>query len=466
MNWQPKHKEPFPPAIDLPITPLPPFNPLQEHILRQGLGKNLPMQAPSQYKRTSFHPSGAETDTDLPARKKTRSPPKTPTQGSPGQGQIRRGNSFNSPPVQNKGFIPGTELGLLGLAGIAGVRARSAMGEAKKEEVIEDDGELHGHGRHNSAGGGGLDGSIGGSSHLSFVSTITEDQWRHMNENELRATEGDDEGSDNGVSTGMGQQQETWVGGEGARTIGLGPGFSGGLGRVKNVIHTGAGQVMGAQGGYSSPVVGTMGFNIRQNQQEKRNQQLPSQIDDILDLTDNYTETDAGDYSEFASSGYRGGRDQGEYGYNQGGHDQYKEHPQPPPGQLGPNHPPAGTVYRPRSPSPSEVSYPASPTLSNSPPETIEDILALDFSQENHSKRWRYFRQCTHEQWARYGEVILQRQAELAKEMMKSREARKDAVRVFEEELKTWESEVDGNMDRARQYMARMKTSFELLKVG
>jgi len=212
------------------------------------------MQPPSQYKRPSFHPSGAETDTDLPARKRTRSPPKTPTQGSPEPGQIRRGNSFNTPPGQSKGFIPGSELGFLGLAGLAGVRARS---EAKKE-VIDDD-ERHGHGRHNSAGGG-LDGSIGGSSHLSFVSTITEDQWRHMNENELRATEGDDEESDNGVSMGMGQQQQqTWVGGEGARTISLGPGFSGGLGRAKNVIHTGAGQGMGAQGGYSSPVGGTMG---------------------------------------------------------------------------------------------------------------------------------------------------------------------------------------------------------------
>ena len=134
--------------------------------------------------------------------------------------------------------------------------ARSAMGEAKKEEEVIDDDERHGHGGRSSAGGG----SVGGSSHLSFVSTITDDQWRHIKENELRATEGDDEESDNGVSMGMGQQQqETWVGGEGARTIGLGPGFSGGLGRAKNVIHTGAGQGMGAQGGYSSPAGGTMG---------------------------------------------------------------------------------------------------------------------------------------------------------------------------------------------------------------
>jgi len=66
----------------------------------------------------------------------------------------------------------------------------------------------------------------------------------------------------------------------------------------------------------------------------------------------------------------------------------------------------------------------------------------------------------------KYGEVVLQRQTELAKEMMKSREERKEAVRVFEEELKTWEGDVDGNMERARQYMAKMKTSFELLKVG
>ena len=55
---------------------------------------------------------------------------------------------------------------------------------------------------------------------------------------------------------------------------------------------------------------------------------------------------------------------------------------------------------------------------------------------------------------------------ELAKEMMKSREERKEAVRAFEEELKTWEGDIDGNMERARQYMAKMKTSFELLKVG
>ncbi|KAF8416987.1 hypothetical protein EV426DRAFT_721544 [Tirmania nivea] len=454
MNWPPKHKDSsFPPPMDFPVAPLPPFNPLQEHILRQGLGKNMAMQASSQYKRPSFHPSGAETDTDLPARKKTRSPPRTPTQGSPGQGPIRRGNSFNTPPGQNKGFIPGSELGLLGLAGIAGVRARSAIGEAKKEEVIDDD-ERHGHGI--------LDGSVGGSSHLSFVSTITEDQWRHMNENELRAAEGDDEESDNGVQQSQ-QQQETWVGGEGARTIGLGPGFSGGLGRAKNVIHAGAGQVMGAQGGYPNPAGGTMGLNVRQNQQEKRNQQPLSQLDDTLDFTDNYTETDAGDYGEFTNSRYQDNCGQGAYGPSQGAHAQYSE---PPPGQLGPNHPPAGTVYRPRSPSPSEVSFPASPTLSNSSPETIEDILALEFSPESHSKRWSFFRQCTHEQWAKYGEVILQRQAELAREMMKSREERREAVRVFEEELKMWEGEVDGNMERARQYMARMKTSFELLKVG
>jgi len=127
------------------------------------------------------------------------------------------------------------------------------MGEAKKEEAVDD--ERHSHGRQNSTGGG-LDGSVGGSSHLSFVSTITEDQWRHMNESELHATEGDDEESDNGASMGQQPQQpHTWVGGEGARTIGLGPGFSGGFGRAKNVAHTSAAQ---PQGGYSIPAGGTM----------------------------------------------------------------------------------------------------------------------------------------------------------------------------------------------------------------
>lgn len=139
------------------------------------------------------------------------------------------------------------------------MRARSVMEGAKKEEVFDDD-EGHSHGRHGSTGAG-LDGSVGGSSHLSFVSNITEEQWRHISENELRAAEGDDEESDNGIAMGQQpqQQQQTWVGGEGARTISLGPGFSGGLGRAKNVIHTGAGQGMGAQKGYSSPVGSTVG---------------------------------------------------------------------------------------------------------------------------------------------------------------------------------------------------------------
>lgn len=62
--------------------------------------------------------------------------------------------------------------------------------------------------------------------------------------------------------------------------------------------------------------------------------------------------------------------------------------------------------------------------------------------------------------------MILQLQMELAKEMMESRAERKKAAGEFEEELRSWEGEVDGNMEKAKQYMARMKTSFELLKVG
>jgi len=50
--------------------------------------------------------------------------------------------------------------------------------------------------------------------------------------------------------------------------------------------------------------------------------------------------------------------------------------------------------------------------------------------------------------------------------MIRSREQRREAVKRFEDELNMWEGAVDGNMEKARQYMARMRTSFELLKVG
>lgn len=166
-------------------------------------------------KRPSFHPSGAETDTDLPVRKRTRSPPKTPTQASPDPGPIRRPNSFNTPPQQTKIFSDGgglTGTGLLGLTGIAGVRARSAAdqnNEAKKEEEQDE------QGKHRSSRL--LDGgSIGSVSDLTLFSDVTSEQWNYLrSEHELQGMDGDDEDSingDGGLIVGQQKQlqQEFW----------------------------------------------------------------------------------------------------------------------------------------------------------------------------------------------------------------------------------------------------------------
>lgn len=165
-------------------------------------------------KRPSFHPSGAETDTDLPVRKRTRSPPKTPTQTSPDPGPIRRPSSFNAP-QQTKIFSDGgglTGTGLLGLSGIAGVRARSAAdqnNEAKKEEE-QDEPEKHRSSRLLDGG------SIGSVSDLTLFSDVTSEQWNYLrSEHELQGMDGDDEDSMNGdggliVGQQKQQQQEFW----------------------------------------------------------------------------------------------------------------------------------------------------------------------------------------------------------------------------------------------------------------
>lgn len=81
-------------------------------------------------------------------------------------------------------------------------------------------------------------------------------------------------------------------------------------------------------------------------------------------------------------------------------------------------------------------------------------------------KRFSFFRSCTHAEWAKYGNLILERQAQLVKEIMKNREERKATVKAFEDELKELEERVDERMENARAYMNRMRTSFNLMRVG
>ena len=49
---------------------------------------------------------------------------------------------------------------------------------------------------------------------------------------------------------------------------------------------------------------------------------------------------------------------------------------------------------------------------------------------------------------------------------MKNREERRATVKAFEDELKKVEERVDERMENARAYMNRMKTSFNLMRVG
>lgn len=162
---------------------------------------------------------------------------------------------------------------------MAGAHARSSSegaAEAKKEEEQDDDVVGRGgNGRQGNGGFGGiLDGSIGSSTNLTFMSSITDDQWRQLREDhELQGAEGDDEGSENGeggIIMGQeqnqqqqrqqqqrGQPQQTGWGDHGAlRTIGLGPGFAG-MGRAKVTTHVVGGQALGAQREYHS-----MGGNV------------------------------------------------------------------------------------------------------------------------------------------------------------------------------------------------------------
>lgn len=60
----------------------------------------------------------------------------------------------------------------------------------------------------------------------------------------------------------------------------------------------------------------------------------------------------------------------------------------------------------------------------------------------------------------------MERQAQLVKEIMKNREERAATVKTFEDELKDVEGRVDERMENARAYMNRMRTSFNLMRVG
>ena len=60
----------------------------------------------------------------------------------------------------------------------------------------------------------------------------------------------------------------------------------------------------------------------------------------------------------------------------------------------------------------------------------------------------------------------MDRQSQLVKEIMKNREERRATVKAFEDELKKVEERVDERMENARAYMNRMKTSFNLMRVG
>ena len=60
----------------------------------------------------------------------------------------------------------------------------------------------------------------------------------------------------------------------------------------------------------------------------------------------------------------------------------------------------------------------------------------------------------------------MEKQQILAKDIIRAREERANKVREFEEELARAEERTDESMAKAQQYMARMKTSFDLLKFG
>ena len=65
-------------------------------------------------------------------------------------------------------------------------------------------------------------------------------------------------------------------------------------------------------------------------------------------------------------------------------------------------------------------------------------------------------------EWTALGQAILERQAAIAREMMKAREERLKTVERFERELEMAEGAVEERMVKTRQYMARFKAGVEM----
>ncbi|KAF8464020.1 hypothetical protein BDZ91DRAFT_730572 [Kalaharituber pfeilii] len=438
---RPKSKDTFPESAELPISPSPPLNSLQDFIHKRYGGQPPPEGFHySQVKRPSHHNSGAETDPDLPARKRTRSPPKTPTQGSPGM--TRRANTgLNTPTsnhnrqsnVNNSG---GGELVGSGLLGAGRGRPSGHASDGTKKE--EDDYPIGKRGSALSGGNGG------NTSDLSFLSSVTSEQWRQMRTggNLLDADGGGNE-SDNEDGGQLSQQQILQRAHQARLRLQPPFGFGKGEGGMGSRPSTGQ-----QRGGLELATGGILGLG----------RQIPPS-DASVDFTDDYTVTDADSYAGDFDSG-RDLQDRGNDHYNPDQDARYDD------AQSEGRQPLPNTVYRPSSPEGEDDDGFYAPSTSSTDTLTISDILALEYNPENTSRRFNFFRQCSQDDWAAFGEIILEKQQNLAREMMKARAERAKTVKEFEDELLAAEARVDENMAKAQQYMARMKTSFDLLKAG
>ncbi|KAI5783882.1 hypothetical protein DFH27DRAFT_273111 [Peziza echinospora] len=437
------------------------------------------------HKRTSIHASGAETDTEVVGagggrrRNVTYSPPRTPPAQSGGGGGGRRLN------FTRKGAVGYEDIGASASGGGGGggvddaaglspemyglvgqgrrSRARSAgfvnptttthtenefddEEDAKKEED-EDEDMLEEAGLRQSGVGddgypgrgrrklGGGDDTIGSNGSLTFMSSITSEQWKELGDGEevdgLLDGDGDDEESEIGDVKGKHhyqQQQQRF------QEWNNRPQFAGGDSGVRARGYEGSGIRIAA---FNNP-------RQQQQQQQQHHQQAESEDGNFTD-----------DY---------GGTQREHYGDDQD-HTQQQQthHPQAQQQQQQPfNHRP----YPPSSPTLS--SDEDTTTITDPHPHTehltVDGLIALEYSAEGSAQRMNYIREhCpTIAEWNALGQAILERQAAVTREMMKAREERLKTVERFERELEMAEGAVEERMAKTRQYMARFKAGVEM----